>query len=107
MRLVCVSDTHSMHRQMKHPIPDGDVFIHAGDSLGLAKLRELEDFNEWLGELPHKHKIVIAGNHDWCLANSNVPLRVLTNAVYLQDSAVEISGVKFWGSPWTPAYTGR
>lgn len=24
----------------------------------------LEDVNDWLGELPHRHKVVIAGNHD-------------------------------------------
>jgi hypothetical protein len=31
-----------------------------------GKLSELNDFNDWLGEQPHKHKIIIAGNHDWC-----------------------------------------
>lgn len=25
---------------------------------------EVEDFNAWLGALPHTHKIVIAGNHE-------------------------------------------
>ncbi|HVA65370.1 MAG TPA: metallophosphatase domain-containing protein [Elusimicrobiota bacterium] len=29
MRFVCVSDTHTMHDRL--PIPEGDVFIHAGD----------------------------------------------------------------------------
>ncbi len=24
----------------------------------------MQDFNEWLGTLPHPHKLVIAGNHD-------------------------------------------
>jgi len=26
--------------------------------------KEIRDFDAWLGELPHKHKIVICGNHD-------------------------------------------
>lgn len=27
-------------------------------------LDNIEDINDWLGTLPHPHKIVIAGNHD-------------------------------------------
>ena len=29
---------------------------------------------------------------------------LLTNAIYLEDSGVEIDGVRFWGSPWTPTF---
>lgn len=35
MKLVCISDTHSLHRRIPD-IPDGDVLIHAGDSLGVC-----------------------------------------------------------------------
>ena len=31
MRIVCISDTHSLHDRMRHPLPKGDVLIHAGD----------------------------------------------------------------------------
>lgn len=33
MRVVCISDTHGLHDalQTECAIPDGDVFIHAGD----------------------------------------------------------------------------
>jgi predicted phosphodiesterase len=31
MRIVCISDTHSMHRQIE--VPEGDLLIHAGDCL--------------------------------------------------------------------------
>ena len=27
-------------------------------------MQEVKEFNTWLGTLPHKHKIVIAGNHE-------------------------------------------
>lgn len=105
MRLVCISDTHSMHRQIER-VPDGDVLIHAGDSLGVGKVQELEELNDWFGELPHKHKILVAGNHDWCLESSEVPELFLTNAKYLEDSGTEIDGIRFWGSPWTvPFYS--
>ena len=28
MRIVCISDTHSLHNDMKHELPQGDVLIH-------------------------------------------------------------------------------
>jgi predicted phosphodiesterase len=37
MKLVCISDTHSLHRRIPE-IPHGDVLIHAGDSLGQGTL---------------------------------------------------------------------
>ena len=38
--------------------------MHAGDFTRCGHLQEVRDFNNWLGTLPHKHKIVIAGNHE-------------------------------------------
>ena len=38
--------------------------IHAGDFTRCGHLKEVKEFNSWLGTLPHKHKIVIAGNHE-------------------------------------------
>ena len=73
-------------------MPDDDVLIHAGDFLGLR--RNLSDFNDWLGELPHRHKIVIAGNHDSLLQETpELALPALSDAIYLQDSGVEIEGI--------------
>lgn len=63
MRLVCLSDTHGLHRRIAE-VPEGDVLIHAGDCLGQGKLANVEDLNDWLGTLPHRYKLVIAGNHD-------------------------------------------
>ena len=92
-----------MHRQV--PVPGGDLLIHAGDCLGVGTLEELEDLNDWLGSLPHRHKILIAGNHDWCFQNEpDVAQTRVTNATYLCDSGVDIGGTRFWGSPWTPVF---
>ena len=103
MRLVCISDTHSMHREIS--VPDGDILIHAGDCLGVGTLDELEDLDDWLSEQPHRHKILIAGNHDWCLQDEPAEAEALIkNAIYLRDSGTEIEGLRFWGSPWTPVF---
>lgn len=64
VRVVCMSDTHSLTGNIKFDIPDGDIFIHAGDFTRCGRLDEVIDFNNWIGDLPHKHKIVIAGNHE-------------------------------------------
>jgi len=104
MRLVCLSDTHSLHRSIP-AIPDGDVLIHAGDCLGAGTLDNVEDLNDWLGTLPHRHKIVIAGNHDWVFQETpDLAREALSNATYLEDSGIEIDGIRFWGSPWTPTF---
>jgi len=104
-KLVCVaiSDTHGMYRDIE--IPDGDVLIHAGDITRHGKLSELHDFNNWLGEQPHQHKIIIAGNHDWYFERQkDESLTILTNAIYLEDQSITIAGHNFYGSPWQPEF---
>lgn len=62
MRVVATSDTHKPVDLSL--IPDGDVFIHAGD---LCQTGYPDDFKlnlEWLSQLPHKQKIFVPGNHD-------------------------------------------
>mmetsp|Transcript_10630 Transcript_10630/g.44274 ORF Transcript_10630/g.44274 Transcript_10630/m.44274 type:complete len:87 (-) Transcript_10630:987-1247(-) len=61
-------------------------------------------FNEWLGTLPHRNKIVIGGNMDFALGRMSKAEAddALSNAIYLQDSQVEIDGYVFYGSPFTP-----
>jgi Icc-related predicted phosphoesterase len=104
VKLVCISDTHSLHRRIPS-VPEGDVLIHAGDCLGAGTLDDVKDLNDWLGTLPHRHKIVIAGNHDWVFQEApDLARDALTNATYLEDSGIEIEGVRFWGSPWTPTF---
>jgi predicted phosphodiesterase len=103
MRIVCLSDTHGMHERIA--VPDGDVLLHAGDFTGLGELREIEAFNAWLGRLHHRHKVVIAGNHDFLFErNPSLARSLLSSATYLEDSGVELDGLRFWGSPWQPRF---
>src|SRR5690554_8152813 len=102
MKLVCISDTHSLHREIPH-IPDGDVLIHAGDSLGQGTLENIEELNVWPGSLPHRHKIVIAGNHDWAFQDEPEQARaLLTHDIYLQHRAVEIEAMRTMTTHWKP-----
>lgn len=102
MRIVCISDTHAKHRQLA--IPDGDVLVHAGDLTRRGEHSDVRDVDDWLGTLPHRHKVVIAGNHDFCFERTPSSRGWIRHATYLQDEAVEIEGVKFYGSPWQPRF---
>eukprot|EP01102_Stenamoeba_stenopodia_P005166 TRINITY_DN1567_c0_g1_i3.p1 TRINITY_DN1567_c0_g1~~TRINITY_DN1567_c0_g1_i3.p1 ORF type:complete len:417 (+),score=104.53 TRINITY_DN1567_c0_g1_i3:304-1554(+) len=48
-------------------LPDGDILIHTGDFTVSGQAGEVKDFIQFLDTVPHKHKVVIAGNHDICL----------------------------------------
>ncbi|HEY9785873.1 MAG TPA: metallophosphatase domain-containing protein [Candidatus Obscuribacterales bacterium] len=103
MRIVIISDTHNKLSQIS--IPEGDLLIHCGDFCGHGTIDEVARFSEQLAELPHRHKVVIAGNHDWPFERQNAAARAaLENVVYLEDSGVSIDGLKIYGSPWQPEF---
>lgn len=100
MRIVFISDTHLQHA---FTVPDGDVLVHCGDFTMKGSAGEIQGFDEWLQELPHKYKVVIAGNHDIGFEECpEAAQRLLKTPIYLQDSSITIEGVKFYGSPWQP-----
>ena len=49
VRFVCISDTHARTSSMDHPIPPGDVLIHAGDITNRGHPKEISEFNNFLG----------------------------------------------------------
>ncbi|KAG7395842.1 Metallophosphoesterase mpped2 [Phytophthora boehmeriae] len=120
MKVVCVSDTHGLHDEAL-AVPDGDVFVHAGDFTDTGERSEVLAFNAFLGTLPHRYKIVIAGNHESTFDRDFYPKywhqyghrqqydpdevrALLTNALYLEDQAVLIEGYLFYGTPWQPEF---
>ncbi len=103
MRIVAVADTHLFHGDLL--VPPGDVFVHAGDLCRGGDLAELAEVAAWLRGLPHRIKVVVAGNHDWAFALEPDSARALFPGVlYLQDEEAVVEGVRFYGSPWQPAY---
>src|ERR1019366_10713193 len=105
MRIVCISDTHELHEGLA--VPPGVLLIHAGDFTFFSRRPWIyRDFDLWLGELPHAHKIVILGNHDYLLEEPQ-ERTVITNATLLVDSGVVVAGLRIWGSAVGPLYGGE
>lgn len=103
MKIVCLSDTHNLHDKIV--VPDGDVVVHAGDATMMGSIREVNEFLEWYDALPHRHKIFVAGNHDFLFQDDPTlagSLLMNKSIIYLQDNEVTIGGVCFYGSPWQP-----
>lgn len=105
MRVVAVADTHTFEADLGD-LPEGDVFVHAGDLLRGGTLDELAGVARWIRGLPHATKIVVAGNHDWCfLRQRDRTLDMLgADVLYLEDAGVSVQGLQVYGSPWQPEY---
>ncbi len=104
MRIIALSDLHGYSNVT---VPDGDVLVIAGDLTSHGTIGQLVEFCAWLDTLPHKLKLVVAGNHDACLMSEpelSIALLEDSGVVYMQDIALTIDGVKFYGSPWMPEY---
>ncbi len=106
MKFVAISDTHGLHRKLK--VPEGDVLIHGGDFCHYGSSDKLVDFLDWFKSLDFEYKILIAGNHDFFAAEHPNEFQELIppSIIYLEDSGIEIKGVKFWGSPVQPDLIG-
>jgi 3',5'-cyclic AMP phosphodiesterase CpdA len=104
MKLICLSDLHGQIKNIN--IPEGDILIIAGDVCKGSTVAELDSLNRYLGSLPHRHKIVIAGNHDFSMERLGKweVAKQLTHATYLEDTGITIDGIHFWGSPWQPEF---
>jgi Icc-related predicted phosphoesterase len=103
LKFVTISDTHCRHDSIK--LPKGDVLIHAGDITYRGKKSEVTDFLTWFGSLKYAHKIFIAGNHDFYFEQekgASIEALLPKDVIYLQDSGIELNGIKIWGSPVTP-----
>ncbi len=104
-KIVCISDTHN--RLGEIDVPAGNILVSAGDWTSTGKTSEIFKFRTQIKALPHKTKIIIAGNHDQLAELNPSFVKEIFNEVgviYLQDESVVIDGLKFYGSPYTPEF---
>lgn len=118
--IVCISDTHCTQPE----IPDGDILLHAGDLTNNGSFEEIQAQLDWLATLPHRYKVVIAGNHDVLLDPEYVarfPDRIYEgdgtsrsdldwgDVIYLNNSSTRLlfadnRSLDVYGSPWTEQF---
>jgi len=109
MKIWHISDTHSYHGLLT--VPDGiDMVIFSGDCSNprdpYANEPEVRNFIHWFKNLPIKHKIFVAGNHDTSIEKGLVSISdIQVNGIhYLENEHITIEGVKIFGSPLTPQF---
>eukprot|EP01083_Nonionella_stella_P221364 790930_1 len=73
IHIVHISDTHLSYNNYLIPFKKNmlNILIHSGDlshsgclNVNGAIPKHFKQFNQWLTQLPHHKKIIIAGNHD-------------------------------------------
>lgn len=114
MKITFISDTENKHMFLSNQIEsikDSEVLVHCGDITSRGTYEEVYVFLDWFSRLDNfKHKIFIAGNHDFLfqdhVAESKELLGMFGNVTYLQDQEMVINGLKFYGSPWQPEFGG-
>lgn len=111
MRILHLSDTHTLHEQL--PLQEADILIHSGDAANSKDIfqntGEIILFIEWLGQIRSRYKevIFVPGNHDLAIEKREKFAREMckeAGVILLINEAVEVDGVKFWGSPLTPEF---
>ncbi|OHS94036.1 Metallophosphoesterase MPPED2 [Tritrichomonas foetus] len=126
IRLFCFSDTHSQHDKIpKEWIHPADIALFAGDFSNLGSFSDTQNFISFFSSLPCTYKVMIAGNHELTFdverrhdiidrfishhPNENVDsikqlILESEQIIYLEDSMIELMGVKIYGSPYSPFF---
>jgi Icc-related predicted phosphoesterase len=133
-RITGISDTHNKHNQLEGKLPGGDILIHSGDITSLGRKDEVKRFIKWFSKQEYKYKVFIAGNHDMTFDSEKLLRDKLAHfegrteydtecadgkpdwlkdilavgldggVFYLENSSIDIEGIKIWGSPITPSF---
>ncbi|OJD23953.1 hypothetical protein ACJ73_04693 [Blastomyces percursus] len=122
IRVVRISDT----RNSTLEVPNGDLLVHADDLTQQGTFVQLQAQINWLASLPHRYKVVIAGNRALVLDpdfTRRFPYRLSPDhskqslldsldwmvIIYLQDRSVTLTfphgrKLNVYGSPHTPEF---
>ena len=119
VHIVSISDTHG---ELLANLPGGDILTISGDICPVRGSHSPTNQMFWLKNhfLPwtkslietklFKHVVFVAGNHDFVFKKASVStegdfkLDLPDHVYYLQDSLVELEGLKIYGVPWTPTF---
>jgi 3',5'-cyclic AMP phosphodiesterase CpdA len=91
LTLVVMADTHMFHAGLV--VPDGDVLIDAGDLCRIGSLHELAAACDFIDTLPHRYKIIVAGNHDRAFQDQPAGARTLVEKFIIFKTSRVLSKV--------------
>ncbi len=104
MRVVAISDQHGRLPD----IPECDILLIAGDicptvnhSPSFQRSWLDTNFRSWLNNIPARHVVGVAGNHDFLFHERPDQIPEL-RWKYLKDDGCTIEGISIWGTPWQP-----
>ena len=113
MKAIIIVAIADVHGRLPKDMPECDLLLIAGD-ISPKQCKNYESVNSWLAKrfkpwlagVPAKHVVGVAGNHDFIFRDHKelVPRNLRWH--YLQDSGIELEGVKIWGTPWSRRYQG-
>jgi len=101
VRVVCMSDSHSLHTRLE--VPPGDILLHCGDFTNKGTASEIQAFASWFAALPHPTKLLVHGNHEagpfskWDPRNAK---SLLPGAEFVNNMLVRSHGLTIFGVPW-------
>ena len=110
MKIMFLSDTHGRHLEITElygELPYVDIIVHSGDCTRYGEFEETDLFMNWFSKQNAKHKVLVAGNHDFVLQQMDRRNWLLANnygVTYLEDSFINIDGIGIYGSPWSPVF---
>ena len=110
MKIMFLSDTHGRHLEITElygKLPYVDIIVHSGDCTRYGEFEETDLFMNWFSKQNAKHKVLVAGNHDFVLQQMDRRNWLLANnygVTYLEDSFINIDGIGIYGSPWSPVF---
>ena len=105
-----LSDTHGRHNEITElygELPYVDIIVHSGDCTRYGEFEETDLFMNWYSKQNAMHKVLVAGNHDFVLQQTDRRNWLLANnygVIYLEDSFININGLGIYGSPWSPVF---
>ena len=109
LNITVISDTHGKEKQLVFEEYDGDdktMLIHCGDFQ--THKPNTQEFLFWFSQQEFDFLVLTAGNHDSLMAvmGYDAAFRLCDSLgiIYLEDTSVEIEGIKFHGSPWSTRF---
>jgi Icc-related predicted phosphoesterase len=108
--MVKILATSDLHGELPEINPC-DLLVIAGDicpdGLPSQQAQWLDrSFRKWLHEIPAKEVVAIAGNHDHIFEQAEALVPKGLKWHYLQDSVVELLGLRVYGTPWQLPFWG-